>query len=123
MEVPIEKKYQVQFQVIYAFNNTILPYIQDSTFMFCLFSMYVVHCHYPNRQIKRLIQQLVARWIPRISKINYSKSYIPDEKKTLVVKESVLHIYANAGQDTFIKDFLQKNMADCFTVFIDHKSI
>lgn len=91
--------------------------------MFCLFSMYIVHCHYPNRQIKRLIQQLIGKWIARVSKINYSKSYIPDAKKTVVVKESVIHIYNNTDQDVFVKDFLQKNMADCFTIFIDHKAL
>ncbi len=91
--------------------------------MSCLFSMYIVHCHYPARQIKRLIQQLIGKGITRVSKINYSKSYIPEGKKTIVVKESILHIYTNVDQEVFIKDFLQKNMVDCFTVFIDHKNV
>lgn len=69
------------------------------------------------------MQQLIGKGISRVSKINYSKSYIPDGKKTTVLKESILHIYANADQDIFIKDFLQKNMADCFTIFISHKDI
>lgn len=85
--------------------------------------MYIVHCHYPNRQIKRLIQQLIGKWITRISKTNYSKSYLPEAKKTVVAKEVILHIYANPDQDALIKDFLQKNMPDCFSVFIDHKNI
>jgi hypothetical protein len=85
--------------------------------------MYVVHCHYPTRQIKRLIQQLIGKWISRVSKVNYSKSYIPDGKKTVVVKECLLHIYSNPEQEAFIQDFLQKNMADCFTIFIDHKTV
>ena len=91
--------------------------------MFCLFSMYIVHCHYPNRQIKRLIQQLIGKGVPRVSKTNYSKSYIPDGKKTIVSKDAILHIYTNPDQDGFVKEFLQKNMADCFTIFIDHKDI
>lgn len=87
------------------------------------FFMYIVHCHYPARQIKRLVQQLIGRWISRITKTNYSKSYTPDGKKTVVVKEAMLHIYANPEQETFVKEFLQKNMADCFSVFIDHKNL
>jgi hypothetical protein len=80
--------------------------------------MYIVHCHYSGRHIKKLINKLLAGGIPRVAKINYSKSYTPDDKKTQVTKEHILYIYEKVDQKAFVASFIEKNMKDCFTTFM-----
>ena len=52
--------------------------------------------------------------ITRISKINYVKSYIPQGKKSIMKKESILHIHTSEQQKPAVISFIHKHMADCF---------
>lgn len=85
--------------------------------------MYIVHCPYPARQVKRLINQLMSMGIARVSKINYVKSYIPQGKKSTMQKEYIINIHASEEQKPTITSFLQKHMADCCVYEMTEKKI
>lgn len=40
------------------------------------------------------------------------------EKKTQMIKESILHIYVQDEKKQFVQTFLEKNMSDCFVTFM-----
>jgi len=84
--------------------------------------MIIAYCPYPTRQIKKTIQHILSLGVKKISKINYSKWYTRVEKKTIVDKESILHIYIDDTKNNQEKIIatIKKTLPEASIFFIEH---
>jgi hypothetical protein len=82
--------------------------------------MLILHCPYAPRKIKKMIQHLFWIGAQKISKINYGKSYIKEEKKISIQKESLIFVYFIEWKKESLIDGIKKNYPEVDCHFIEH---
>jgi hypothetical protein len=70
-----------------------------------------------------MIQHLLGIWAERISKVNYSKSYVQQNKKVSIQQESVLLLYCSDDKKGVIMSVIAKQYQECYCRFIAEKEL
>jgi hypothetical protein len=70
-----------------------------------------------------MIQHLLGIWAERISKINYSKSYVKQNEKISIQQESVLLLYCSDNKKAAIMSLIAKQYQECYCRFIAEKEL